>query len=59
MTTTEQTVNPEAFERLLGQVITDAGAAVTLPLALLGDRLGLFTELAAGGPATTAEYWTG
>ncbi|MDT7594085.1 MAG: hypothetical protein QOH45_3616, partial [Pseudonocardiales bacterium] len=54
MTTTEQTVNPEAFERLLGQVITDAGAAVTLPLALLGDRLGLFTELAAGGPATAA-----
>jgi 2-polyprenyl-3-methyl-5-hydroxy-6-metoxy-1,4-benzoquinol methylase len=55
MTTTEQTVNPEAFERLLGQVITDAGAAVTLPLALLGDRLGLFTELAAGGPATATE----
>jgi 2-polyprenyl-3-methyl-5-hydroxy-6-metoxy-1,4-benzoquinol methylase/DNA-binding transcriptional ArsR family regulator len=48
-------VDPEALNQLLGQVITDAGGALILPLALLGDRLGLFTELAAGGPATAAE----
>lgn len=48
-------VDPEALERLLGQVIADAGGAVILPLALLGDRLGLFVELGANGPATAAE----
>jgi len=55
MTAAAQAVDPEALERLLGQVITDAGAAVILPLALIGDRLGLFVELGAGGPATAAE----
>ena len=48
-------VDPDALQELLGRVITDAGGALILPLALLGDRLGLFTELAAGGPATAAE----
>ncbi|WP_028927215.1 class I SAM-dependent methyltransferase [Pseudonocardia acaciae] len=53
MTATEHaSVDFEALQRLVGQVITDIGGAVTAPLALLGDRLGLFTELASGGPAT-------
>jgi hypothetical protein len=42
MTAAERVVDPEVLERLLGQVIADAGGAVALPLALLGDRLGLF-----------------
>ncbi len=48
-------VDPDALNQLLGQVITDAGGALILPLALLGDRLGLFATLAAGGPATAGE----
>jgi len=55
MTTHEQAVDPEAFERLAGQVISDAGGALIVPLALLGDRLGLFTALASGGPTTSGE----
>jgi SAM-dependent methyltransferase len=55
MTAAARAVNPEALEQLLGQVISDAGGAVILPLALLGDRLGLFVELGSGGPATAAE----
>lgn len=42
-------------ERLLGQIVTDAGAALAVPLALLGDRLGLFVALASNGPATAAQ----
>jgi 2-polyprenyl-3-methyl-5-hydroxy-6-metoxy-1,4-benzoquinol methylase len=51
----QQTVNPDALDELLGRVITDAGGAMIFPLALIGDRLGLFTALASGGPATPAE----
>ncbi|MBB6380695.1 SAM-dependent methyltransferase [Pseudonocardia eucalypti] len=56
MTATESApvVNPEALEQLVGQVIADAGGALTLPLALLGDRLGLFTTLASSGPVDPA-----
>jgi 2-polyprenyl-3-methyl-5-hydroxy-6-metoxy-1,4-benzoquinol methylase len=48
-------VDPEALEELIGKVIADAGGALILPLALLGDRLGLFSALASGGPATAGE----
>jgi 2-polyprenyl-3-methyl-5-hydroxy-6-metoxy-1,4-benzoquinol methylase len=40
---------------LAEQIIADAGGAVSVPLAALGDRLGLFTALASGGPATPAQ----
>ena len=48
-------VDPEALKELIGQVIADAGGALILPLALLGDRLGLFSALATDGPATAGE----
>ncbi|HVX46635.1 MAG TPA: methyltransferase domain-containing protein [Mycobacteriales bacterium] len=48
-------VDPAKLEQLVGQVIGDLGALVTAPLALLGDRLGLFTALAANGPLTATE----
>jgi len=51
----EKAVDPEAFERLAGQVISDACGALIVPLALLGDRLELFTALASGGPTTSGE----
>lgn len=51
----ERAVDPAALEQLLGRVIGDAGGALILPLALLGDRLGLFSALAAAGPVTPAE----
>lgn len=56
MTATESApvVNPEVLEQLVGQVIADAGGALILPLALLGDRLGLFTTLASSGPSDAA-----
>jgi SAM-dependent methyltransferase len=51
----QHAVDPDALMRLIGQVIADAGGALILPLALLGDRLGLFSALASGGPATSAQ----
>jgi 2-polyprenyl-3-methyl-5-hydroxy-6-metoxy-1,4-benzoquinol methylase len=49
-------VDPAALGELVGRVISDAGGALILPLALLGDRLGLFTELAgADSPVTAGE----
>jgi 2-polyprenyl-3-methyl-5-hydroxy-6-metoxy-1,4-benzoquinol methylase len=55
-TSTEQsTIDPEVLEALVGQIITDAGAALVVPLGLLGDRLGLFTTLASRGPTTAEE----
>jgi 2-polyprenyl-3-methyl-5-hydroxy-6-metoxy-1,4-benzoquinol methylase len=48
-------VDPEALKELIGQVIADAGGALIVPLALLGDRLGLFSALASDGPVTAGE----
>ncbi len=51
----QQAVNPDALMELIGRVIADAGGALILPLALLGDRLELFSALASSGPATAGE----
>lgn len=54
--TTSEVVDEAALGELLGRVIGDAGGALILPLALLGDRLGLFTALAsAESPVTAGE----
>lgn len=45
----------EEAERFTGRVLADTAAAATVVLAAFGDRLGLFAELAAGGPATSGE----
>jgi 2-polyprenyl-3-methyl-5-hydroxy-6-metoxy-1,4-benzoquinol methylase len=48
-------VDEARLEELRGQIGRDGAGAVTLPLALVGDRLGLFSTLAAAGPVTSAE----
>jgi len=42
-------------EQFTGRVLTDTAAAATVVLAALGDRLGLFRQLAHAGPATSGE----
>ena len=51
----QQAVDPAALGELIGRVIGDAGGALILPLALAGDRLGLFSALASAGPVTPGE----
>src|SRR5215472_8556279 len=42
-------------EQFTGRVLGDTAAAATIVMAALGDRLGLFRQLARGGPATSGE----
>src|SRR5215210_2311249 len=40
---------------LLGQAVVEFGATVNAALVAIGDRLGLYRELSAGGPQTSSE----
>ena len=46
------------MEAFVHKVFGDTSAALTTTLAALGDRLGLFKDLAANGPATSVELAT-
>lgn len=46
--------DPKKLEAFLGQIVGDAGAAMSAALVVLGDRLGLYKALAKG-PTTAAD----
>ncbi|MFI7611615.1 methyltransferase domain-containing protein [Nonomuraea terrae] len=52
-------VDQARLAELIERIITDAGAAVAFPLALVGDRLGVFSALAAADGPVTAEQLAG
>jgi SAM-dependent methyltransferase len=52
--TTQQVVDQAKVEAFMGKAMTDVVSAVATVMASIGDRLGLFKELAKG-PATSAE----
>src|SRR6476620_2302354 len=43
-------------EAFIGKVLGDTSATMTTILASIGDRLGLFKDLAANGPTTSSEF---
>src|SRR6516225_4319749 len=51
----KRSLNPDALNQLLGQMVNDLGAAVNGALVVLGDELGIYTALADIGPATSQE----
>ncbi len=51
-------IDQEKVNQFLGKFVTDAGAAVSFVLALIGDQLGLYKALASQGPATPGELAT-
>jgi hypothetical protein len=51
----KHSLNPDALNQLLGQMVNDLGAAVNGALVVLGDRLGIYTALADAGPATSQQ----
>lgn len=53
--TTPVAVDKERLEQLVNGVLADAGGAFALPLALIGDRPGLFEGLVEHGTATAAQ----
>ncbi len=52
MQTTEQTVDSERLEALLGQAVVDCGGTANAALVVIGDELGLYRALAEHGPLT-------
>ena len=48
-------IDEDRLNALLGQAVVEFGATVNAALVVIGDRLGLYRELAAGGPLTPAE----
>src|SRR6478752_4329648 len=55
--TTQQRVDQAKTEAFLGKVLTDTSGMTTTIMASIGDRLGLFQQL-AHGPATSAQLAT-
>jgi SAM-dependent methyltransferase len=58
MTTNEiqtKRVDEMKLQAFMGRVVTDAAAALSAPLVLVGDRLGLYQAMASSGPVTSQE----
>ena len=55
-TTTEATVDQDKTAAFVGRVLADTSASMITMLCAVGDRLGFFRDLAARGPATSAEF---
>ena len=53
--TSQPVLNQTKMEAFVHKVLGDTSATLTTILAVLGDRLGLFKDLAAHGPATSDE----
>src|SRR3954466_4740137 len=52
--TTQPIVDQAKAEEFVGKVLGDASGLTATLLAGIGDRLGLFKDLAANGPASSA-----
>jgi 2-polyprenyl-3-methyl-5-hydroxy-6-metoxy-1,4-benzoquinol methylase len=48
-------INPDKLNEFLGKAIVDFGATFNAALIRIGDKLGLYKALAAGGPQTPEE----
>jgi 2-polyprenyl-3-methyl-5-hydroxy-6-metoxy-1,4-benzoquinol methylase len=57
-TTASPPIDEERLNALLGQAVVEFGATVNAALVVIGDRLGLYRELASRGPLTSAELAT-
>jgi 2-polyprenyl-3-methyl-5-hydroxy-6-metoxy-1,4-benzoquinol methylase len=49
------TIDEARLEEFVGRVVTDMSAAISAPLTMLGDKLGLYRAMAGAGPLTSAE----
>ena len=43
-------IDPQKLEAVMGQAVLDMGAAISAPLFVIGDRLGLYKAMAGAGP---------
>ena len=49
-TTTMTKIDSKKVEAFLGRVVTDLGAALSVTLSYMGDKLGLYKAMANAGP---------
>src|SRR3954471_10824036 len=54
-TSTPPVIDEDRLNALLGQAVVEFGATVNAALVVIGDRLGLYRELAAAGPLTSSQ----
>jgi SAM-dependent methyltransferase len=54
--TTVTDLDSAKVETFVGKILNDTSSTMATMLAVLGDRLGLFKELHANGPATSAAF---
>jgi len=54
-TSAPPTLDEDRLQALLGQAVVEFGATVNAALVVIGDRLGLYAELAASGPLTAPD----
>lgn len=55
MQDTTTSINPQKVEAFLGKVVNDLGAAFSITLSYMGDKLGLYRAMAFSGPLTSDE----
>jgi 2-polyprenyl-3-methyl-5-hydroxy-6-metoxy-1,4-benzoquinol methylase len=55
MSTTETSIDAAKLEQFMGQFVGDLGGAMTAPLVLIGDKLGLYKAMADSEPVTPAQ----
>lgn len=48
-------MDEDKLHEMLGNLVSDMGAAAIAPLVILGDKLGLYKALAAGGPLSSEQ----
>ncbi len=53
-----QVLDEAKLHAFVGKVVTDAAAAWSAPLTMLGDQLGLYRTMAASGPLTSQQLAT-
>ena len=53
--TSTRAIDPEVLGSLVGQAVGDFGSVLNAALVVVGDRLGLYRDLAANGSSTSAE----
>ncbi len=49
------TVDHEKLMNFLGKIVNDMGAVASAPMVVIGDKLGLYREMAKSGPLTPSE----
>jgi SAM-dependent methyltransferase len=49
------TIDEARLEAFMGQAVTDIGAAISAPLLVIGEKLGLYKAMAHAGPLTSHE----